>query len=165
MILQSAIEKHRAEQHHESWWREEDFGPIEDLAPYAMARIVGTLVASEFGELVSWDTFDNCREHGLTVRTPGGWTFCWYEHRNSDLVHIEGCPTADMQSWGPYGGENKWDTLAEFWPETYDAVAKCLSEMIRHTIELDTARADLKRIGTAHGNVEVEQRKYYGRPA
>lgn len=160
MILQSAIEKHREEQDIESWWGDADRDSIEDYAPIAMARTVGTLIASEFGELVSWDTFDNCREHGLTVSTPGGWTFCWYEHRNSDTIHIEGCPTSEMQSFGPYGGESKYDTLAEFWPETYDAVAECLSEMIRHTIERDTVRADLKKIGTAHSNVEAERLKW-----
>ncbi|QHJ86411.1 hypothetical protein SEA_KUWABARA_75 [Gordonia phage Kuwabara] len=162
MILQSAIDKHRAEQDAESWWSD-DWGPLDDFAPYAMARTVGALVAGEFGELVSWDTFDNCREHGLTVRTPGGWTFCWYEHRNSDTIHIEGCPSTEVQSFGPYGGESKYDTLAEFWPETYDAVAVCLIEMVRHTIERGTVRADLKKIGVRHGNVQVERQKQMAR--
>lgn len=160
MILQTAIEQHRRQQNPERYW-DEDLDSINDYAPFAMTRIVGGIVASELGEFVSWDTFDNCREHGLTVSTPGGWTFCWYEHRNSDVVHIEGCPTSEVREWGPYGGDDKWDTLAEFWPKTYEAVAKCLVEMIRHTIERSTTRADLKAIGLRHGNVELERRRHW----
>lgn len=162
MILQSAIDKHRDEQDVASWWWHEGRdGSPDDYAPIAMARIVGSKIAGEFGEFVTWGTFDNCREHGLTVSTPGGWTFCWYEHRNSNSIHIEGCPTREVREYGPYGGESKGDTLAEFWPETYDDVAAGLAEMIRHTIEHNTVRGDLKTIGLRHGNIERENRRQW----
>lgn len=59
---------------------------------------------------VDWGTFSNGREYGLTF-THDSWTFCFYEHRNSDQIHFEGCPTNEVADYGPYGGEDKYDTL------------------------------------------------------
>lgn len=160
MIFQSALEKHRADQSFESWWHESD-GDIEDFSRVAIPREVGKIVASEMGEFVTWGVFDNCREHGLTATNSGGWTFCWYEHRNSDLIHIEGCPTSEIKEWGPYGGKDKWDTLAQFWPETYADVAACLVEMLV-SAHANTTRADMLEIGLSHGNYEQEKAKYWG---
>jgi hypothetical protein len=61
-------------------------------------------------DAVEFGTFENCREYGLTV-TVGNWTFCAYEHRNSDALCIEGCPTGEAKDYGPYGGEDKYDVL------------------------------------------------------
>lgn len=91
--------------------------------------------------------FDNCREYGLTVRA-GDWTFCVYEHRNSDSICIEGCPTSEAPFYGPYGGEDKYDTLATYGPGKYAQVALCLAEMIdRVTSGVPISRASLKAIG------------------
>ena len=61
-------------------------------------------------ELLDFGTFYNCREYGVTV-TVGGWMFAVYEHRNSDSIIIEGCPVGEVKEYGPYGGEDKYDTL------------------------------------------------------
>lgn len=54
-----------------------------------------------------------------------------YEHRNSDQIHIEGCPTGEVKSYGPYGGVNKWDTLFAAKDEEYAVVAEKLVAMLR----------------------------------
>jgi len=74
---------------------------------------------------VEFDTFDNCREYGLTY-TFGGWTFCAFEHRNSNELHIEGSPTGEIQSYGPYGGIDKWDTIAHWGPDDSWRLAETL---------------------------------------
>lgn len=79
---------------------------------------------------VEFGTFDNCREYGLTI-TAGDWTFCAYEHRNSDEIHIEGCPTTDVKEWGPYGGSDKFDTLAHYRWEQYGSVASGIRAGVR----------------------------------
>ena len=152
MIFQTALRQHRNEQDIDRWWTD-DLGDIETSPVVEIPREVGTSVANSMGEFVTWGTFDNCREHGLTVTNAHGWTFCWYQHRNSDLIHIEGCPTSDIREYGPYGGDNKWDTLAIFWPETYVDVAACLVEMLR-SADSRTTRADLKAVGAHHSNYE-----------
>lgn len=90
-----------------------------------IAREVGGILAEGYRNGVEFGTFDNCREYGLTV-SAGGWTFCWYEHRNSDRINVEGCPDAEVQEWGPYGGADKFDTL--FWTSygQYAVAAKSL---------------------------------------
>ena len=115
-----------------------------EYTQHHIAREVGLRVAQELGELVAFDTFDNCREHGLTVRTPGGWVFCFYEHRNTDSICIEGCREDEVQPYGPYGGETKWDTIADFRYGKYDHAAHTLCALIRATIDApDVSRAAL----------------------
>lgn len=101
-----------------------------------------SIVDIEFG------TFDNCREYGLTV-TAGDWTFCAYEHRNSDQIHIEGCPTTDIQEWGPYGGDDKFDTLAHYGWQRYESAASGLRAAVR---------AAQNRVGENMSRIYVRQR-------
>lgn len=116
----------------------------EGLGQFGIAQEVGLRVAKEMGELVSWGVFDNCREHGLTVTGAGGWTFCFYEHRNSDQIHIEGCPTGEMESYGPYGGADKYDTLfCTKWMD-YDGAAAALIAMLSRTVQGPVTREQLK---------------------
>ena len=155
MILSSAIAKHREEQFPAAKW---SAGELVDYQPYVLPERVGIKVAERFGEFVSFDTFDNCREHGVMVSTAWGWSFCWYEHRNSDSIHIEGCPTNEIKHYGPYGGVSKWDTLGEFWPETYSVVAEALIEMIEMARTIPNCdRATLKSVGVMYGNIELER--------
>lgn len=122
----------------------------EPCVQLEIASEVGHRIAKEFGELVDWGTFENCREWGLTVSTAGGWTFCFYEHRNSDSICIEGCPTSEIRPYGPYGLEDKHDTLSNSQFERYDEVAKTLSVMIRLTVgSASTTRSDLQVVGRA----------------
>lgn len=50
--------------------------------------------------------FNNCREYGhtYTIKTEGSYpiTFCVYEHRNSDLIIINGCFDKEIKAYGPY---------------------------------------------------------------
>jgi hypothetical protein len=120
----------------------------EGLGQFGIAQGVGSRVAKEMGELVSWGVFDNCREHGLTVRTAGGWTFCFYEHRNSDQICIEGCPSDEVKEWGPYGGEDKYDTLFYGRWLDYEVAAKALIAMIEASVTLPgITRKQLMAIG------------------
>lgn len=99
-----------------------------------------------YGEehLLDFGTFQNCREYGLTV-TVGGWTFCAYEHRNSDDICIEGCPTADVQEYGPYGSEDKHDVLFSARWKQYHEAADAMARITRHVLaNPSTTRADVR---------------------
>lgn len=101
-----------------------------DRINITISRIVGDMVDKATEGAVDFGVFDNCREYGLTF-SHGLWTFCVYEHRNSDLIDIEGCPTIEAQDYGPYGSDDKYDTLfcAEY--EAYGVVAEKLLAMLR----------------------------------
>lgn len=101
-----------------------------DNANITISRIVGDMVDKATEGAVNFGTFNNCREYGLTF-TLGLWTFCVYEHRNSDEICIEGCPTAEAKPYGPYGGFDQYDTLTCDDPEEYKAVAGQLVAMLR----------------------------------
>lgn len=103
--------------------------PDEPTENFVIAKEVGGALAEGFGNRISFDTFDNCREWGLTF-TAGGWTFCCYEHRNSDEIHIEGRPTVPIQEWGPYGGDDKYDTMFHAGWEQYQTITKALTYVI-----------------------------------
>ncbi len=99
-----------------------------------IAAIVGNDLVSDLlydmhTELV-FGTFDNGREYGLTV-TAGEWTFAVYEHRNSDNICVEGCPTDEAEPYGPYGGEDKWDVLHSSPWRNYEDAAKALAAGLR----------------------------------
>ncbi|ATN89917.1 hypothetical protein SEA_KLEIN_211 [Mycobacterium phage Klein] len=114
---------------------------------FDIAREVATRVAKEMGELVTFGVFDNCRENGITVTSAGGWTFCVYEHRNSDNICIEGCPTSKVQPYGPYGGTDKWDTLYATEWKNYDGAAAAMVALLKATVELKSfGRRELKHI-------------------
>lgn len=100
---------------------------------------------------VTFGYFDNCREYGLTVEI-GDWTFCAYEHRNSDNICIEGCPTAEVKSYGPYGGEDKYDTLGSWRWKDYDGARDALIAMMKLVQDAGTAtRRQLKAVAKQNG--------------
>ncbi len=61
-------------------------------------------------------TFDNCREYGYTYTLKDiDCTFCIYEHRNSDIIVINGCENHLIKPYGPYVSDtSKWQFLAWF---------------------------------------------------
>lgn len=130
---------------------------------FAIAAEVGHRVATKLGELVSFGVFDNCREHGITIAAPGhdlrpdtGWTFCVYEHHNSDQICIEGCPTPAVETWGPYGGVDKYDVLHRSRFEDYDSAAAALVAMLQAATTLERPTRDImKHIAHADGAPSV----------
>lgn len=88
--------------------------------------------------LVTFGFFNNCRGYGLTVEI-AGWTFCAYEHRNSGNICIEGCPTAEIKPYGPYGGVDKYDTLASFGYREYGKAREALIVMMETVRDSDFA--------------------------
>ena len=83
---------------------------------------------------ISIGTFTNCRECGLTfliLEKGEAFTWCVYEHRNSDNIIINGkrgyiTLNGDL----PYNGESKYDYLATFnYNEHYECAEK-LAELI-----------------------------------
>lgn len=97
----------------------------------------------EYPEGTVFGTFNNCREWGLTY-SHGGWTFCVYEHRNSDSICIEGCPDAEVQKYGPYGGADKYDTLSSDGFDDYEKVGQRLEAALRVANPTAT-RADIEK--------------------
>ncbi len=116
---------------------------VDESTNITISRIVGDIVDKATEGAIDFGTFDNCREYGVTF-TYGLWTFCVYEHRNSDEIHIEGCPTAEIQTYGPYGGVSKSDTLFSARFEEYGVIATKLLAMLR-----------LVSDGNAHSREEV----------
>ncbi|QKY79733.1 hypothetical protein SEA_ENGINEER_159 [Gordonia Phage Engineer] len=158
MILQTALDMHITEQYRQHCDMHDRHGWEGKLTPegflsedyqgegsqFDIAREVGTRVAAELGELVSWGVFDNCREHGVTVSNAYGWTFCFYEHRNSDDICIEGCPTAEVQSWGPYSDTSKYDVLGQARWMDYDSAAAQMVAILNAATSFDVTRDDLR---------------------
>lgn len=79
----------------------------------------------EYPEGTEFGIFNNCREWGVTYSI-NEWTFCVFEHRNSDEIIIEGCPDAEIRSYGPYGSDSKWDSLSCDSYGEYEKAAKRL---------------------------------------
>jgi len=78
-------------------------------------------------------TFDNCREYGKTYRVLGAkqdYTFCVYEHRNSDQICINGCPTGEVKPYGPYCNGSKYDYYFSANYDEHHRVAFELVEML-----------------------------------
>lgn len=95
-------------------------------------------------DMFDFGTFENCREYGVTV-TVAGWTFAAYEHRNSDNICVEGCPTGEVKEYGPYGGEDKYDVLSYANWKQYHHAVEDLVRAVRHVLEHEGAtRADVK---------------------
>lgn len=117
-----------------------------DSTNVTISRIVGDMVDKATEGAINFGTFDNCREYGVTFGL-GLWTFCVYEHRNSDEICIEGCPSDEVQSFGPYGGETKWDVLFTAGYEEYKVVADKLLDMLRLVSDgKPHVRAEVKRV-------------------
>jgi hypothetical protein len=116
-----------------------------------IAAIVGNDLVSDLlydirDELV-FGTFDNCREYGITV-TVGGWTFSVYEHRNSDDIIVNGCPTADVQPFGPYAKDgDKYDVLFSTRWRNYEGASAALAAAIQRVRNVPgTGREKLKQV-------------------
>lgn len=122
-------------------------GSSENTTVFALKRI-NFHIAGQMDDLLEWPegtqfgTFNNCREYGVTYSI-NGWTFCVYEHRNSDEMHLEGCPTDQVQSYGPYGGEDKYATLGRVGPGEFHALAEMLGRAM-HAAGPDISRADMR---------------------
>ena len=106
---------------------------------YSTNNMIADVIKSILKHLISLDdddliieigTFDNCREYGNTYRAIGAdqdYTFCVYEHRNSDAIYINGCHTDEIKSYGPYSGDDKWFSHASFrYDEHYKAAQKLM---------------------------------------
>jgi len=107
--------------------------------------IVGDLLYDIRDELV-FGTFDNDREYGITV-TVGGWTFAVYEHRNSDDIIVNGCPTDDVEPFGPYGGGGKYDVLHSSPWRNYEGASAALATAIRRVRNVpSTGRSKLQQV-------------------
>lgn len=107
--------------------------------------LVSDLLYDTRDELV-FGTFDNNREYGITV-TVSGWTFSVYEHRNSDDIIVNGCPTADVEPFGPYGGGDKYDVLHGSPWRDYEGAAKALAVAIQRVRNVPTTgREKLKQV-------------------
>lgn len=103
-------------------------------------------------ELLDFGTFYNCREYGVTV-TVGGWMFAVYEHRNSDNIIIEGCPVDEVKEYGPYGGEDKYDTLfAAAYNEQYEARAAMIAMADYVLANPNATREQVERAANAEVN-------------
>ena len=84
-------------------------------------------------------TFTNCRECGLTFlvsdyskKENQTFTFCIYEHRNSDTIIINGkAGHITMNGDLPYKTDNKNEYIAEFSCEQYYQCAKKLADLIK----------------------------------
>lgn len=157
MIYTSALEKLIDDQHGQhvasaerySWDSMSRAEWADNDRQVQIARAVGIIIAREFGELISWDVFDNCREYGLTVTTHGGWQFCVFEHRNSDEICIQGCPLSQVRHYGPYGDADKYDVLARARYQDYEHAAAQLIAIIKASVELSSfGRSELKHIAS-----------------
>jgi hypothetical protein len=106
-------------------------------------------------------TFTNCREVGLTFIITGlykdgdykvvdNFTFCVYEHRNSDEIIVNGkegyvCLNGEL----PYGGETKWDYIKSFsYNKHMEAADYLASSIIEHAEKSYTKREDEKAATT-----------------
>lgn len=98
----------------------------ECIADVVECHLKNFLIESDFD--IEVGTFDNCREYGNTYRAVGAhqdYTFCVFEHRNSDEIIINGCPTNEIKPYGPYSGESKYDCYESFrYNQHYDAARK-----------------------------------------
>jgi len=84
---------------------------------------------------ISIGTFTNCRECGLTfaVFAENGETFTWcvYEHRNSDSIIINGKDGyITLNGDLPYCSDNKWQYLGASGCGEHQATADKLANMI-----------------------------------
>lgn len=99
----------------------------ERLAEIILSLTIEELTDIRFAGKVEIGTFDNCRERGYTYKVDGGeFTYCVYEHRNSDQIIINGCKNEEVKPYGPYNGGSKYDYLECF---SYNEYTKCAEEL------------------------------------
>ncbi|WP_336794136.1 hypothetical protein [Gordonia malaquae] len=105
------------------------------ISSEVMTPLADSARALEFG------TFNNVREYGVTV-TAGASTFCAYGYRAGDeQVHVEGCATAEMEPYGPYGGLSGTDVLANCgWSaQAVDIAAEVVAALVDAALASPTA--------------------------
>lgn len=103
------------------------------IADVILALLKQLITRSDIDLQVEVGTFDNCREYGNTYRVLNGeqdYTFCVYEHRNSDEICINGCPTSEVKPFGPYINGSKWDYHFSASYGEYQKVANVLFDML-----------------------------------
>ena len=108
---------------------EETYTTNNMIADVILSLLKDRISGSEHPITIEVGTFDNCREYGNTYRVVDAkqdYTFCVYEHRNSDNICINGCPTDEMKSYGPYSGGTKWDW---YFSASYDEFYKVAAEL------------------------------------
>lgn len=80
-------------------------------------------------------TFTNCRECWYTYMVSKGeknFTFCTYEHRNSDDIIINGKEWRISWNWDlPYISDSKWAYLWSAYYKEYDRATDILIERIK----------------------------------
>lgn len=97
---------------------------------------------TKLNEMISVGTFTNCRECGYTFKTSNkkgkSFTWCVYEHRNSDSIIINGTNRYVSSSGDlPYNDGDKWDYLEEFKYNQHYECAEKLKELILEFLEYD----------------------------
>lgn len=112
----------------------EDVSNQETIAEVVKVLLLHRLSFSNVlrGTQLEIKEFDNCRESGYMYRVIGAEqdiTFSVYEHRNSDEIIINGCLTENVQSYGAYNGDSKWDYLNSF---SYDQHYKTADQLSKH---------------------------------
>jgi len=94
-------------------------------------------------EYISVGVFTNCRECGHTYKVMAengkSFTWCVYEHRNSDNIIINGKEgyisiAGDL----PYCSDSKWEYLASFEYGAYQKTAHKLKQMIVRFLDANT---------------------------
>ena len=90
---------------------------------------------------VNVGALQNCREQGYTYfvynfKNSKSFTWCTYEHRNSDSIIINGkegyhCGSGDL----PYAGDSKWNPIASSGYREFDKAAKRLASEIIHFVK------------------------------
>lgn len=102
-------------------------------------KVLNELSKLTLNKEVTVGTFTNCRECGYTFRVSiyepeyRAFTFCVYEHRNSDKIIIngkEGCISLNGDL--PYNGDSKWDYLHSFDYDQHKECALKLQELINN---------------------------------
>ena len=105
---------------------------IADVILAMMKYLVHCNTSTDFQ--VEVGKFDNCREYGNTYRVLNAkqdYTFCVYEHRNSDQICINGCPTEEIKIYGPYTDGSKYDYhYSVSYDEHYRAAIKLIEFLV-----------------------------------
>jgi hypothetical protein len=87
-------------------------------------------------------TFTNCRECGFTFKATGkdkAFTWCIYEHRNSDDIIINGKEGYISENGElPYNGESKYSYLLALRYDKHQECAEELAKRIKEWYKLNT---------------------------
>lgn len=102
----------------------------------ASIKVLKYLKRITLNKYVSVGTFTNCRECGYTFKVMEkgrSFTWCVYEHRNSDEIIINGkIGYIGINGDLPYNSDNKWDYLHSFSYDQHKECAEKLAELINN---------------------------------